>query len=567
MIRIILITTISFLVFHFTGQSQALVMDPYKILQERGEVYFKIARSGMSNMQALDKMISIDHKSDQNWIYVYANAKEFDEFRKTKIPFQLLAPPSTLLIPVMKDSKDIKSTDDWDFYPTYEAYVALMYQFQDAYPQICSVFSIGQTVEGRELLVARISDNAGYDEGEPQFLYTSSMHGDEISGYVLMLRLIDFLLSEYGNSDDITQMVDNMDIWINPLANPDGTYHTGNNTVFGATRYNANTVDLNRNYPDPEDGPHPDGQEYQPETEAFMNIAENNHFVMAANFHGGAEVFNYPWDTWPQLHADDDWWQFTGREWADTVHKYGPPGYFDDLNNGITNGYAWYTTSGSRQDYMNYFIHCREVTLEISNEKIYPAEQLPDLWEYNYRSFINYMKQASYGIRGKVLQKGTGIPLEATITLLNHDDEGSVVITNPVDGWFFRPVYEGVYSVSVMANNLVQTFDSVAVENYQSVQLDVLMHAGIQHDLDKNKFLISPNPFNDEFLIEYSGSEPAETDIRILSLSGKLIQEKKFHFNGEHASIMIDMASYGRSVYLLEIRDQNSVNTWKMIKR
>ena len=30
----------------------------------------------------------------------------------------------------------------------------------------------------------------------------------------------------------------------------------GNQNVWSATRYNANWVDLNRNYPDHEDGPH-----------------------------------------------------------------------------------------------------------------------------------------------------------------------------------------------------------------------------------------------------------------------------------------------------------------------
>ncbi len=186
------------------------------------------------------------------------------------------------------------------------------------------------------------------------------MHGDETTGYILLLRLIDHLLSNYGADTELTSLINNTEIWINPLANPDGTYASGNHTVFGATRGNANLVNLNRNYPDPEDGQHPDGNTWQVETLAFMDLAEEQNFALAANTHGGAEVVNYPWDTWSRLAADDDWWQMVAHEYADTAQYYSPSGYFNGFNDGITNGYAWYSISGGRQDYMNYFHHCRE---------------------------------------------------------------------------------------------------------------------------------------------------------------------------------------------------------------
>src|ERR1039457_6372002 len=169
------------------------------------------------------------------------------------------------------------------------------------------------------------------------------MHGDEIGPYIFMLHLIDSLLSGYGQNSRITNLVNNHQIFINPLANPDGTYAGGDNTVYLATRYNGNGVDLNRNYPDPAAGLHPDGLAWQPETIAFMNFADNTHLVMSMNFHAGSEVFNYPWDTWQKNHADSTWWKFVAREYADTVHHYGPSGYFTELQNGITDGWAWYT--------------------------------------------------------------------------------------------------------------------------------------------------------------------------------------------------------------------------------
>jgi len=93
---------------------------------------------------------------------------------------------------------------------------------------------------------------------------------------------------------------------------------------------------------------------------AMMNFMKQHNFILSANFHEGAELVNYPWDTWNYLHADDEWFNNISRQYADTVHFWSAPyytDYFTDENNGITNGYAWYQAIGSRQDYVTYFLH------------------------------------------------------------------------------------------------------------------------------------------------------------------------------------------------------------------
>lgn len=112
--------------------------------------------------------------------------------------------------------------------------------------------------------------------------------------------------------------------------------------MSGARRRNANDVDLNRNYPDFDDGPHPDGYEYQDETLWMMDLAREYPFTMAANFHTGSEVVNYPWDTYQPLHPDDDWWRLVCHEYTDHVHLQDTM-YMTAYDNGIVNGYVWYT--------------------------------------------------------------------------------------------------------------------------------------------------------------------------------------------------------------------------------
>ena len=48
-----------------------------------------------------------------------------------------------------------------------------------------------------------------------------------------------------------------------------------------------------------------------------MALAEANHFVIAANFHGGTELVNYPFDNAyvsQYIHPDGDWFEYTGIE-------------------------------------------------------------------------------------------------------------------------------------------------------------------------------------------------------------------------------------------------------------
>jgi len=520
-----LILIISILSSFRTSSAQSLLKQSNLAQQDinrRGEVYFSFPINDYSQVQSLTQKISIS-SIQGNTIYAYANQKEFSDFTKFKLDYSVLTPPSELY-PVNMSSSP-KEVLTWNYYPTYYAYETLMQQFASGHPDICKLITIATLSSGRKILALRISDNVNIEENEPEFLYTSSIHGDEVTGYILMLHLADTLLTSYGNNARITNMVNNFDIVICPLANPDGTYHGGNNSVNGATRYNSNNIDLNRNYPDPKVGPHPDLNSWQPETVAFMNFADQNTFTMGANFHGGSEVVNYPWDTWPRLTADDAWWNYVSREYADTVHVNAPSGYMTQQNNGITDGYAWYEVNGGRQDYMNYYHYCRESTIELSTTKILPASQLVTYWNYNCRSFLNYIEQAGYGLHGIVTDSLTGAPLRAKIYISGFDKDSSYVYTDPQVGDYHRLLKGRTdnYNVTYSASGYLPKTIPVQVSDKQTTVLNVQLKKaslGIEENPVPN-ISIYPNPvINGSCAIE---SDDAIQSIIVRDATGKII--------------------------------------------
>ena len=493
-------------------------------INRRGEVYFSFHLNDLAQLSKLTNEISISNVQG-NTVYAYANRKEFSGFAKKNIDYTVLTAPSELY-PVQM-SNDPKQVLTWDYYPTYNVFETLMQQFAADHPEICKLITIATLASGRKILALRISDNVNTEENEPEFLYSSTIHGDETTGYILMLHLADYLLTGYGTDTRITSLVNNFDIVICPLANPDGTYKGGNSTVNSATRYNANGIDLNRNYPDPQAGQHPDGNVWQPETVAFMNFASQNTFSMGANFHGGAEVVNYPWDTWSKLNADDAWWQYISREYADTVHVNAIPNYLTDIMNGITNGYAWYPVYGGRQDYMNFYTHCRESTIEISTTKLLPASQLLSHWNYNYRSLLNYIEQAGYGLHGLVTDSVSGEPLYAKVFISGFDKDNSFVYTDPHVGDYHRLLKGRLvsYNVTFSAAGYLSKTIAVKVTDKKTTILNVKL---LKETLSTNTITagkpdikIYPNPvINGSTIIE---SENPIQMLYVRDITGKIM--------------------------------------------
>jgi len=387
-------------------------------------------------------------------------------------------------------------------YPKFSEYTSMMKQFASSYPELCQLITIGYSIEGRELLVLKISDNVSINEAEPEFLYTSSMHGDELTGYPLMLKLIEELLTKYNKDEEITNIVNSTQIYINPLANPDGAYGPINSKradiIYQPKRGNANDVDLNRNYPDDIKGLHPYSKTFEKETKAFMEFESKHHFVLSANFHSGEEVTNYPWDNKPSSnpHPDHQYFEHVCKNYATQTQNDSPSNYFEfdpdahtHESKGVTHGASWYLVYGSRQDYMNYYQHTKEITIELSKEKLPKAKKLKSFWSYHRQALLNFIKEANNGLQGLITDT-YGNPIEAKITIDNHDNYNSWVVSNEDLGDYYRLLSQGMYKVTYAAAGYKSQTKYVLIKHdKKTIQNVVLSH--------ENDALVSINSKND----------------------------------------------------------------------
>lgn len=283
-------------------------------------------------------------------------------------------------------------------YPSHEEITQKLFEMQADYPEILQITSLGQSTNGRDIWSAKISDNVQMDEVEPEFKYIANMHGDEIVGRELMLLLIKDILQQYElGHKTIRSLVDHTEIFIVPSMNPDG--------ATNRRRGNANSVDLNRNFPDFARDQDSDPSHRELETQAIMKFQAQRKFALSANFHGGVECVNYPWDTVKDHFPLVDLARHLSLEYAQEV-----PGMANSrrFQGGVTNGYDWYPVKGGMQDWSYYWFNDLQVTIELSQTKWPNYDLISQYYRWNRNSIVRYMTRVHQGAGFKLNSKASG---------------------------------------------------------------------------------------------------------------------------------------------------------------
>ncbi len=328
-----------------------------------------------------------------------------------------------------------------DAWPTFEEFVARMQGIADAYPNLVRMVTIGQSVQGREIWLLKISDNPDLEEDEPEFKFTSTMHGDEAVGIEMTIRLAEMLTGQYGLDPDLTELVDEMEIWLCPIHNPDG--------YVNGSRYNAHGEDLNRDFPDRITDPDDNPVGREPETQAFMYFGYDHSFVMGANYHGGAAVVNFPWDSVPSPpdYAPDD---AIFYDFSVGYAIRNPMIWNGGFPNGVTRGWEWYIIRGGMQDWAYHWRWGEHhVTIELGNTKKPPYSQMDTYWDANREAMLWWMRRALTGVRGLVYDAVTGQPLDATVDVM---EIGKPVRTDPDVGDYHRLLLPGTWTLVCSAD-------------------------------------------------------------------------------------------------------------------
>ena len=202
--------------------------------------------------------------------------------------------------------------DDWDIcdrscplrnYRNNQELQDHLQTLQNSNSNIAKYFTIGKSVEGRDIFGIRITSGADLERKllKASVALIGNMHGNEVVCREVLTHLATVLVRGYEEDSRIQALLDSVEIQIIPTLNPDGWARSEEGDCGGQDYYsgrlNTNRVDLNRNFPvRGVETQRSSVRDLEPETSAVVEWLSENWFVLGANFHGGAVVASYPWD-------------------------------------------------------------------------------------------------------------------------------------------------------------------------------------------------------------------------------------------------------------------------------
>ncbi|UCH94232.1 MAG: zinc carboxypeptidase [Candidatus Aminicenantes bacterium] len=238
------------------------------------------------------------------------NREEIDRIKKSGIKFT--GPiPLPVSPPGLSDRQEPGDVNGR--FHNYRETEEFILDLGNRYPDRAEVFSIGQSIEGRELYMIKISDNVHMDEEEPNVYFVGCHHAREWISVEVPLLFARYLLEHYPDNPEVQQVVNGAQVYILPLLNPDGLEFSIHVYRWWRKnrRYNGNYswgVDLNRNYgymwgyDDEGSNPDPRREGYrglypfsEPESSAYQQFLLAHPPAGAITYHSYTMTIMYPW--------------------------------------------------------------------------------------------------------------------------------------------------------------------------------------------------------------------------------------------------------------------------------
>ena len=190
-------------------------------------------------------------------------------------------------------------------YISYQENIDFLKQAMGEHPDLIRLQSIGETWEGRPIMMVTISQDVAYADEKPALLYTGTIHAREWIGIELATRFVRYIIENYKVNPRLLRALTRNTLYMVPCLNPDGFEYSRRHFSFWRKNRRDNGdgtfgVDLNRNFSvrfrkssDTSSNIYGGPEAFsEPETRAIKDFVDSHpNIAIALDYHSQGNVF------------------------------------------------------------------------------------------------------------------------------------------------------------------------------------------------------------------------------------------------------------------------------------
>jgi hypothetical protein len=355
-------------------------------------------------------------------------------------------------------------------YRTVEKVQVDLKAWAESYPALSQLTDIGDSWEktapggnpGYHIWMMRLTNEA-VPGPKPRFFLMANIHGREVATAESAMDFIIYLLQGHGRNPEATWLLDNREIYVVPMVNPDGhkkaeggaSWRKNTNNTNGCNNPSLWGTDLNRNYDTNFGGPgssnnpcsgtyHGAAAEDEPETQAvtdtmralFPNRQDSSGVMIT--LHSYAEYVVWPWGN--GYNAQFGWLAEDKPGLEALGHKFASiNGYLSIM------GDDWYPAAGATEDWSYEELDLAGYTFEIGNTFTPSCTSLPTIIAENRPAYLYAAKVAGpdpYEVtRGPEVTSPKATPREVTA---GQPVQINATVDDTHTGWVADPNFPGI---------------------------------------------------------------------------------------------------------------------------
>ncbi|MDD4155467.1 MAG: M14 family zinc carboxypeptidase [Candidatus Cloacimonetes bacterium] len=449
-------------------------------------------------------------------VHIVLSQEQFEIFKKDfvyhHIVFTENQMKSNLNSIYSKNNKSING------YHTYDEIVTTMQEYQNEYPDLCQMVELGPS-QGKiyydsgnsnyeefnnTIYAMKITADVSEENDRPAYYFMGVHHAREPLSAEVCMTIMDDLLTTYINEEDENHPINQTQVWIIPVVNPDGhnvvlsqtdvwhrkTIFDNNNNGqidlnINSWGYNIDGIDPNRNYEymwgtsgvsfefeyPTYPGTHPFAAV---EVSYIKELFEEISFIAGISYHTYGNYVLYPYGyAFGKTSFNQD-------ALADLAEQMAAITYTNTQNtNNLTPMPAWelYPCSGTTDDYLYYNYSTLSYTFELATEFIPNAQEVQMICQNNLPAanlLLSRHKQKF--LTGIVTSAETGEPLKAEILVYPKDynnPERLPIFSDEITGRYHYALLPGIYTLKVIADSYQTYITDFEVFENQATNLDV----------------------------------------------------------------------------------------------